>query len=81
MIQSHLKELDKQLSEINELIKQLCRQDPIIKDKVDILMSIPGVDMTLATTVICQAPQLGTIDFRQLTALVELAPYAKESGG
>ena len=33
------------------------------------------------TTAICEIPQLGNIEFSQLTALVGIAPYARESGG
>ncbi|WP_375332135.1 transposase [Candidatus Tisiphia endosymbiont of Temnostethus pusillus] len=51
-----------------------------IKDKIDRLTSIPAVGITLASTVICEAPELGNITFRNLTALVGLAPFARESG-
>ena len=78
LIKSYLKQLDRQSVEVNELIKDLCINDPIIKDKVNILTSIPGVGITLATTVIYETLQLGNIEFRQLTALVGLAPYARE---
>jgi len=45
------------------------------------LTSIPGVGIVAATTAICEIPQLGNIEFSQLTALVGIAPYATESGG
>lgn len=51
-----------------------------IKDKIDKLTSIPAVGITLASTVICEAPELGNITFRNLTALVGPAPFARESG-
>ena len=37
--------------------------------------------MLLLTTAICEIPQPGNIEFSQLTAWVDIAPYARESGG
>ncbi|WP_341755047.1 transposase [Candidatus Tisiphia endosymbiont of Ptychoptera albimana] len=36
--------------------------------------------ITLASTVICEALELGNITFRQLTSLVGFAPFARKSG-
>lgn len=36
--------------------------------------------ITLATNIICELPEIGNAKFTSLTALVGLAPYAKESG-
>ena len=36
--------------------------------------------MLLLTTAICEIPQLGNIGFSQLIALVDIAPYTRESG-
>lgn len=44
------------------------------------LTSISGVGITVATNTICGAPELGNIEFKELTALIGLAPYARESG-
>jgi transposase len=79
-IKLHLSQLDKQLLQIQKLIDDLCNNDPIIKDKVTRLTSIPGVGITLATTFICEVPQLDNVSFSQLTAFAGLAPYARESG-
>lgn len=43
-------------------------------------MSIPAVGTVLATSVICQAPELGNIAFTKLTSLIGLAPFARDSG-
>lgn len=69
-----------QLQEIEDSIKRLISQAREIKDKIAKLTSIPAVGITLATTVICEAPELGNIPFSQLTSLVGLAPFARESG-
>ena len=79
-INSLLTHLDKQLEQIQNAIKQLCNNDINIQNKISKLTSIPGVGITLATTAICETPELGNIEFSQLTALASLAPYARESG-
>ena len=61
-------------------IKDLCENDIKIKSKFDRLTSIPGIGKVLATTVICEVPEIGNIDFRKLTSLIGLAPFARESG-
>ena len=47
-----------------------------IRDKIDRLTSIPAVGITHASTVICEAPELGQINFRSLA----FPPFARESG-
>lgn len=79
-LSSHLKYLNSQLEKIALAIKEICSNDSEIKDKMDRLTSIPGVGITLATTVVCEVPEAGNIDFRQLTSLVGLATFARDSG-
>lgn len=79
-INKHLIYLDKQLKQVQNAIKELCDNDIEIQNKVSKLASIPGVGITVATTAICEVSELGNIGFNQLTALVGLAPYARESG-
>ncbi len=79
-VESHLSYLQYELSEINATIKNLCHKDPDIKNKIDQLTSIPGVGITLATNVVCKVPELGYSEFKNLTSLIGLAPFAKDSG-
>ena len=79
-LNQHLSFLDQQIEQIESSIETLSNDAPEIKNKIDRLTSIPGVGITLATTVVCEAPELGSIEFNQLTALIGLAPYARSSG-
>lgn len=78
-LNEHLSCLKNQFDMIEQNIEDLC-QNAEIKDKVDRLTSIPAVGMVLATTVVCELPELGNMDFNKLTALVGLAPFARDSG-
>ena len=79
-INQHLAYLEGNIKSANAHIEVLCKDDKEIKDKMDRLMSIPAVGTVLATSVICQAPELGNIAFTKLTSLIGLAPFARDSG-
>ena len=79
-INQHISYLEEKIKSVNAHIKVLCKDDKEIKDKMDRLISIPVVGTVLATSVICQAPELGNIAFTKLTSLIGLAPFARDSG-
>lgn len=79
-INMHVTYLQQQLEQIQAAIDELCSFDIEIRSKINKLTSIPGMGIVLATNTICQAPEIGNIEFSQLTSLVGLAPYARESG-
>jgi transposase len=41
---------------------------------------VPGVGKTIARTLIAELPELGSLDRRQIAALVGLAPWTRQSG-
>jgi transposase len=41
---------------------------------------LPGVGKTIARTLIAELPELGSLDRRQIAALVGLAPWTRQSG-
>ena len=63
-----------------KIILKIWSHNKEIRDKIDRLTSIPAVGITLSSNVICEAPELGQINFRSLTSLIGLAPFARESG-
>lgn len=44
------------------------------------LLTVPGVGLIVAATLIAQLPELGRLNRRQIAALVGVAPFANESG-
>ena len=53
---------------------------PIWREKDERLQSMPGVGPVLATTLLASLPELGTLDRRQIAALVGVAPLNRDSG-
>lgn len=79
-IRTHIRWLEKRLDDTNENVKKLIKSSPIWREKDQLLQSVPGVGPTLSATLLCQLPELGTLDRRQMAALVGVAPLNRDSG-
>jgi transposase len=75
-----LKALQKELTEIEADIDDSVRGSPVWREKEDLLTSVPGIGPTIARTLLADLPELGTLDRRQVAALVGLAPFTRQSG-
>ena len=74
------KALEKELAELDDDISDHVRGSPAWAEKEDLLASVPGVGPTIARTLIAELPELGSLDRRQIAALVGLAPWTRQSG-
>lgn len=72
--------LQKELSDLESGIEETIKASPLWQAKEDLLASIPGVGPATARTLIAELPELGTLDRRQIAALVGLAPWTRQSG-
>ena len=72
--------LQKELSDLESGIDEAIKASPVWKDKEDLLASIPGIGPATARTLIAELPELGSLDRRQIAALVGLAPWTRQSG-
>lgn len=63
-------------AEIATLMKSDTDSEPTSR----ILMSVPGVGVTVAATLIAELPELGALNRRQIASLAGLAPFPRESG-
>lgn len=79
-IQRLVKALEKELSSLDRDIDDAVRGSPAWVAKEDLLASVPGVGKTIARTLIAELPELGSLDRRQIAALVGLAPWTRQSG-
>jgi transposase len=74
------KALEKELAELDGEIDDHVRGSPVWAEKEDLLASVPGVGPIVARTLIAELPELGTLDRRQIAALVGVAPWTRQSG-
>ena len=76
----HLKQLQKELARIEGLLDRHIEQQDQWRFKRDLLMSVKGVGKVLAYTLMCDLPELGKLNRKQIAALVGVAPMNKDSG-
>ena len=79
-IEAHVAWLEQELGDIDEGLRQTLRSSPVWREKDDILRSVPGVGEKLSLALLSQLPELGTLNRRQVAALVEVAPFNRDSG-
>jgi len=79
-IQVHIRWMEKRLEDINDDIDELIRQSPLWREKDKLLQSVTGVGPVLASTILASLPELGSLNRKQIAALVGVAPFNRESG-
>lgn len=79
-IANHIEYLQKELSSIEETLETNITSDPDLAQKQKVLLSFKGIGKTVASTLIADLPELGTVSAKQISALVGLAPYNRDSG-
>lgn len=79
-IQVHIDWLERQLSQLDKDLADLIQRSPIWREKDDLLQSVPGVGPVLSSTLLANLPELGTLNRRQIAALVGVAPLNRDSG-
>ena len=79
-IRAHIAWLEKRLGRADAELATLIRTSPLWREQDDLLQSMPGVGPVLATTLLAELPELGTLTRQQLAALVGVAPLNHDSG-
>lgn len=79
-IQKHIAWLEKCLKKADKNLSDLLRKSPVWREKDDILQSTPGVGPVLSMTLLSSLPELGTLNRKQIAALVGVAPLNRDSG-
>jgi transposase len=70
----------KQIAHIDADIAQLIESDDEWRGQIERLQSVPGVGAATSATLIAELPELGRLNRREISALVGLAPYNRDSG-
>ena len=79
-IEAHIAWLQRELDDLDKSLRETLRQSPVWREKDDLLRTVPGVGEQLSLTLLAYLPELGTLDRRQLAALVGVAPFNRDSG-
>jgi transposase len=79
-IKAHIKYLEGRLKKIDDDISKAIHQSPVWKERDNLLKSMPGVGPTVSCTLLADLPELGSLNRKQIAALVGVAPYCRDSG-
>ena len=75
-----VKVIEAQLKNIDRQINQQIENTPRLRQRSEILESVPGIGPTTANMLVTELPELGRLNRRQIAALVGVAPIARDSG-
>ena len=75
-----LKSLDEQIEELDGQLAELVQQDTVWKERDELLQSVQGVGPVVSQALLADLPELGQLNRRQISSLVGVAPFNRESG-
>jgi transposase len=79
-VDEHIAWLEQRVKRLDGDLERAVRQSPVWRAKDNLLQSVKGVGPVLSTTLLVELPELGTLDRKQIAALVGVAPFARDSG-
>ena len=79
-IQAHITWLEDEVRELDKDLRDRVRESPLWREKDDLLQSVPGVGQQVSLTLLAYLPELGTLNRKQIAALVGVAPFNRDSG-
>ena len=80
-IEAHIAWLKQELDDLDQGLRQTLRQSPVLREKDDLLRSVPGIGNQISLALLAYLPELGTLNRRQIAALVGVAPFNRDSYG
>jgi transposase len=79
-LQEHLDWLDKRIASTDADLHKRLRSSPAWAAKDDLLRTIPGIGSVNSLMMVARCPELGTLNRREISKLIGLAPMACDSG-
>jgi transposase len=79
-IDKHIDWLDEQVRELDAQLGARAAKLEALRVSSERLCEVPGVGKVVALTLLLQLPELGQLNRKEITALVGLAPFARDSG-
>jgi transposase len=79
-IDAVLKTVNKQIEDLDKQIRKLIESDDDMDSIDKLLRTVPGVGAVLSSTLLAELNELGRTDRRQISSLVGVAPFNRDSG-
>ena len=79
-IHAMIKMVEQQISKVDKEIADHIEHDPRLKEKAQLVKTMPGIGDITASMIVTMLPELGCLNRRQIAALVGIAPINRDSG-
>jgi transposase len=79
-IKAIIRTINRELNKIETQLAEIINNVPEIQDKMQVLLSVPGIGETTASMLVTEVPELGQLNRRQIAALIGVAPINRDSG-
>lgn len=79
-IRVHVRWLEDELHTIDTELGERIRSTPVWQEKQDLLRSVPGIGPVVSSTLLASLPELGSLNRKEIAALVGVAPFNRDSG-
>lgn len=79
-ITEHIRWLERRVAAVDRDLDDTIQQSPVWRAKEHLLRTVPGVGPVVSRTVLADLPELGQWNRKQIAALVDVAPLARDSG-
>ncbi len=79
-INAIIRTIDREQQKVEAELSRLIAEMPRLKQRMEALLSVPGIGHTTAVMLITEVPELGQLNRRQIAALVGVAPINRDSG-
>ena len=79
-LSAHITWLEREVAQTDRELALAIRESPVWREKDELFRTVPGVGPGLARTLIVDLPELGTLNRKQIAALVGVAPLNRDSG-
>jgi len=79
-VQALIDWLERQIKKVDARLDTMIKASPLWRAREDLLKSAPCIGPGTARTLVADLPELGTLKRRQITALVGVVPFTRQSG-
>jgi len=79
-IKEHIASLEKRLQKIDKNLGKTIKSSSAWHEQDQIIQSLPGAGPVLSISLLAQVPELGTLNSKQMAALIGVAPMNRDSG-
>lgn len=79
-IAAHIAYLEQELDDADQDLDRFIEKNPAWKESQEILCSTPSIGPVSSRTLLAELPELGALGRKQISALVGVAPFPRDSG-